>query len=86
MQTLIRRLGKPRSWLVFVASCVTGLLLGGLCVGLYFAGFQTAGRVGFWVVVLCWAAAAFSCLSYLVGQFSGRYRDLQGKGWAELPW
>jgi hypothetical protein len=86
MQTFIQRLGKPRSFLVFSAACLTGLLLGGLCVVLYFMGLPLAQRVGFWIVVVCWAIAGFSCLSYFVGQFSGRYRNLQGKAWAELPW
>ena len=86
MQTLIQKLGKPRSFLVFAAACLAGVLLGALCVGLYFAGLQTAGRVGFWVIVVSWAVAGFSGLSYFVGQFSGRYRDLQGKSWADLPW
>jgi hypothetical protein len=86
MQTLIQKLGKPRSFLIFAAACVAGLLLGGLCVGLYFAGLQIAGRIGFWIIVICWAVAGLSCLSYLIGQFSGRYRNLQGKGWTELPW
>lgn len=86
MQALIKKLGKPRSWLVFTGACLAGLLLGGICVGLYFAGLQAAQRIGFWIVVVCWAVAGFSCLSYFIGQFSGRYRDLQGKGWAALPW
>jgi Trk-type K+ transport system membrane component len=86
MNALIQKLGKPRSWLIFAATCLAGLFLGGLCVGLYFAGLQAAGRVGFWVTVACWATSGFSCLSYFIGQFSGRYRELQGKSWAELPW
>ena len=86
MQSLIPKLGKPRSFLVFAAACLAGLLIGGLCVGLYFVGLQAAERVGFWVIVVCWAIAAVSCLTYFVGQFSGRYRNLQGKSWAELPW
>jgi len=85
MQTLIRKLGKPRSWLVFAAACLAGLLFGGLCIGLSFAGLQAAGRVGLWLIVCCWAVAGYACLSYFFGQFSGRYRDLKGKGWAELP-
>jgi len=86
MHILIRKLGKPRSFLVFAAACLAGLLLGSLCVLLYFAGLEAAGRAGVWVVVACWATAAFSCLSYFFGQLSGRYRNLQGKGWSELPW
>jgi len=86
MQTLIRKLGKPRSWLVFSAACLTALLLGALCVGLYFAGWQAAQRLGFWIILICWVVAGVSCISYFVGQFYGRYRNLRGKGWAELPW
>lgn len=86
MQAFIKNLGKPRSWLVFAAACLAALLLGGLSVGLYFAGVHAAGRIGFWIVVSCWVVAVLSCMSYFVGQVSGRYRDLRGKGWAELPW
>jgi hypothetical protein len=86
MRTLVQKLGKPRSWWVFTAACIIGLLLGGLCVGLYFAGVQAAHRVGFWIIVICWSLAAWSCGSYYVGLFSGRYRNLHGKNWSELPW
>jgi len=86
MQTLIKKLGKPRSFLVFTAACLVGLLLGGLCVGFYFAGLEVAKHIGFWVAIVCWAVAGFSCISYFAGQFSGRYRDLQGKAWTDLPW
>ncbi len=86
MQTLIQKLGKPRSFLVFATACLVGLLLGSMCVGLYFAGLQAAGRIGFWIIVICWTVAGISCISYFVGQLSGRYRDLQGKDWADLPW
>jgi hypothetical protein len=86
MQTFIKNLGKPRSWLVFTAACLAGLLLGALCVGLYFSGWHPAGQIGFWIVAACWVSAAFSCISYFFGQLSGRYRDLRGKSWAELPW
>jgi uncharacterized YccA/Bax inhibitor family protein len=86
MRDLIKRLGKPRSWLVFTTTCIAGLLLGGLCLGLYFAGLHVAGWIGFVVVIVCWVVAAFSSLSFFVGQFSGRYRNLQGKSWSELPW
>ena len=86
MQSFIKQLGKPRSWLVFAAACVVGVVAGASCVALYFAGVHMAGRIGFWLAVACWAVAALSCLSYFAGLASGRYRDLQGKGWAELPW
>ena len=86
MHSLIKRLGKPRSWWVFQAACTTGLLVGGLCVALYFAGLEMAGPIGMLVIGGCWIVAAFSCVTYFTGQLAGRHRELRGKEWAELPW
>ena len=86
MQALIQKLGKPRSFLVFAASCIASVVLGGLFTGLYFAGLKSVHLPAFLILVICWVIAAFSCISYYIGQISGRYRNLHGKRWSELPW
>ena len=86
MASLVQRLGKPRSWWVCYGAAVVALVAGGLLVALYFAGVESAARIGFWLIVTCWLVGVVALVVYYVGQFRGRYRNLHGKSWAQLPW
>ena len=87
LNNLVKRAGKPRSFWLLAASCVLGLV-----VGVHAVALQSLGAprglllVTFWLAVGLWLTAAASAGMYFKGQLSGRYRDLAGRSWAELPW
>lgn len=86
MQDIIKRLGKPRSFLVSGMAVIICIVVVAPCVLLGYLGNERAALVGFFVGVGCWAVFMTSLLSYIVGQSAGRYRNLGGKSWSELPW
>ncbi len=86
MKNLVQNLGKPRSWWVCGSVALVALVGGGLLLGLYFAGVESAARAGIWLDTACWLVGVVALATYYVGQFRGRYRNLQGKSWAQLPW
>jgi hypothetical protein len=46
MASVAQRLGKPRSWWVCCVAAAVALVAGGLLVGLYLAGVESAASVG----------------------------------------
>jgi hypothetical protein len=86
MRNLVRKLGKPRSWWLCWLAAVVALVAGALLVGLYFAGIESAAQVGIWVITACWLAGVAALVVYYMGQLRGRYHNLHGKSWSQLPW
>jgi len=86
MHDVIKRLGKPRSWWICILSALTAIGVGGPLVGLAIAGVEHAAIIGSWVVLICWLVGIVALVIYYNGMFRDRYRNLQGKSWAQLPW
>ena len=86
MRNLVQKLGKPRSWWVCCAAALIALVAGGLLIGLYFAGISSAARIGFGLVIACWLVGVVALVMYYTGQLRGRYCNLHGKSWGQLPW
>jgi len=86
MRNLVQKLGKLRSWWVFTLAGVTALCVGGPLVGLALIGVRAAHVAGFVLILGCWLVGAAALVVYFNGMFRGRYRQLRGKSWVQLPW
>jgi hypothetical protein len=48
-------------------------------------GVRAAHVAGFVLILGCWLVGAAALVVYFNGMFRGRYRQLRGKSWAQLP-
>ena len=90
---LIRKLGKPKSFLVMFAICLMCAVFALLVLLLHFSGLASLENISpkavlvFVPIFLSMWLTLMVCMGvYYVGQLSGKYSDLEGRGWGDLPW
>ena len=67
--------------------CALAALTFGLIVMIvYWLGVTAHIRASIYVVVAIWLTGVLSMLVYFIGQLTGRYKNLQGRKWSDLPW
>ena len=93
MDELIRKLGKPKSLLVLMALCSLCAAVALLGFLFHFLGVLSIENVGpefgkviIAVFLLIWTTVVICMGTYFIGQLSGKYSDLTGRGWEDLPW
>ena len=78
---------KPKSWVLFICAGLIALLIFGPIIGLGIFidanWLRQLGMLGFFV---CWCVGALTGVVLMVGNLSGRYRDLQAKDWKDQVW
>jgi hypothetical protein len=77
---------KPKSWVVGIIAGLSGL-------GVGLIGFVAAGAEIRWLYqiaaalfLVCWAIAAVSIVTFLIGCLQGRYSRLEARPWREQVW
>ena len=93
MDRLIKKLGKPKSFLVFFSVCLACGFIAAVGLGLHFVFHVSFPPIGPGAVktivhigLFCWLTCIVCLLYYYLGQLAGKYEDLKGRGWSELPW
>jgi hypothetical protein len=93
MDKIIKKLGKPRSFLVFFSFGATCGLVAAIGLSLHFVfhvSFSPLNsstiKIIFWIFLSGWLTSLACLFVYYAGQLSGKYVDLKGRGWSDLPW
>jgi hypothetical protein len=83
---IIRTSLRPRSfWIAFLIGAVAPVIALPYVI-LVNSGVINHGLFGFFFFVVLWLVAFASLIYYYYGQLRGRYKDLSGRSWSELPW
>lgn len=86
MRNLIKKLGKPKSWWLTMGCVVAALPFGLIVMAIYWLGVTSHMRASIYVLLAMWLTGVFGMMIYCIGQLSGRYKNLKGRGWTDLPW
>jgi len=80
-------LNKPKSWVIFVLSCLAGLLIAGpiIFLGAYLEIGLIKG-IGITMFVACWASSAVTAIYLAIGMFKGKYRNMKDREWRKQLW
>jgi len=79
-------LNKPRSWVIFICTCLLGIALGLLGFISTWLGFKVVAVLLIALFVLSWVIGFISWLVFISGLISGRYINIQHKQWSEQVW
>jgi len=83
---VIKASARPKSFWMMLMLCFAAPILG-LPYVLLVDGQLIQHTAGGFLFFLALIAVAFLLLVYyLVGTATGKYRDLEGRSWSELPW
>ena len=78
---------KPRSWVLFILCCLTGLLVAGplLLIGSVFEirAIESFGRTLFWC---CLITAALMWAVFMFRSAAGRYDRIVARDWKDQIW
>ena len=79
-------LDKPRSWTVFVVSCLTGVVIGAVGFGAAFLELDFLRLAAMALFGVCWAIAAVSWVLFMVRFTNGDYRGIEARPWKDQIW
>jgi len=77
---------RPKSWVVFVLACLTGLFFGVVAVFAAWRGLSIVENLSRILFFASWLAGAASWLYWRVGTSSGQYQNLPERSWREQVW
>lgn len=93
MDKIIKKLGKPRSFLVLFAFGATcGVIAAFVFILNFVFGISTTPLNPSLIITLIfiflsgWLVSVALLFTYYAGQVSGKYVDIKGRGWSDLPW
>lgn len=78
---------KPKSWVLFLVFCMSGLLIAGptMFLGIYFK-INIIDKIGSLLFTLCWIAGVASWFVFVVGMITGKYRNIKEQEWSKQLW
>ena len=78
---------KPKSWILYITSCLLGLLVGGpiAFAGGYF-GIKSIKIIGTIIFVSCWSTMFITFFVFVFGKASGKYKKMEERSWKEQVW
>lgn len=78
---------KPKSWVVFILSCLFGLLVAGpiAILGASLA-ISSVKSLGVSLFMISWTIGMGSWLVFTFGLASGKYKNIQEAEWREQVW
>lgn len=78
---------KPRSWVVFILSVLTGLLLASpmMFIGRYLY-LELISSVGEFIFSVCWTTGFIFLSVFIFSMLSGKYRNITEQDWGKQRW
>jgi hypothetical protein len=86
LDKIIRSAARPKSFWAMFAVCFSAPIIALPYVLLVNYGVIRHTMLGFLFFVAWILLAACFLFQYLSGLLAGKYRDLKGLSWSELPW
>jgi len=82
----MQRQARPRTWWLALLAILFGFALALVALLASALGFRMIVLSCFFAGVATFLVAAGSLAAYFSRQLAGRYRNLEARTWADLPW